>query len=86
MEVVVKAVTPDHLLWPVIPIRGRMKRPVSLTIIDLNSQRHECLADAFDTTYNILSLLYPVRVLTTTTVLMPVSADSTTPIRNLSAQ
>ena len=67
----VKAITPDHFLWPVIPIRRRMTRPVSLTITDLNGQRHECLAEAFDTTYNILILLYPVTALTTTTVLIP---------------
>ena len=77
----VKVITPDHLLWPVIPIRRRMTRPVSLTITDLNGQRHECLAEAFDTTYNILILLYPVTALTTTTVLMPASANSATPIR-----
>lgn len=82
----VKAITPDHLLWPVIPIRRRMTRPVSLTITDLNGQQHECLAEAFDTTYNILILLYPVTALTTTTVLMPASANAAIPIRNLSAQ
>ena len=82
----VKAVTPDHLLWPVIPIRRRMTRAVPLTISDLNGQRHECLAEAFDTTYNILILLYPVTALTTTTVLMPASTNSTTLIHNLSAR
>ena len=73
----VKAITPDHLLWPVIPVHRRMTRPVPLTISDLNGQRHECLAEAFDTTYNIFLLLYPVTALTATTVLMPTSAYST---------
>ena len=82
----VKAITPDHLLWPVVPIRHRMTRPVSLTITDLNGQRHQCLAEVFDTTYNILMLLYPVTAWTTTAVLMPASANSATPICNLSAQ
>ena len=76
----VKAVTPDHLLWPVIPIHRKMTRAVPLTITDLNGQRHECLAEAFDTTYNILILLYPVAALTTT-VLMPPPANSTRRIR-----
>ena len=74
----VKAITPDHPLWPVIPIHRRMRRPVPLTISDLNGQQHECLAEAFDTTYNILILLYPVAELTATTVLMPAAATSTT--------
>lgn len=73
----VKAVTPDHLLWPVIPIGRKMTRPVPLGISDLNGQRHECLAEAFDTTYNILILLYPITALTATTVLIPPSANST---------
>ena len=67
----VDVVTRDHLLWPVIPIHRKMTKAVPLTISDLNGQRHECLAEAFDTTYNILILLYPVTALTTTTVLMP---------------
>ena len=77
----VKAVTPDHLLWPVIPVHRRMTRPVLLTISDLNGQPHECLAEAFDTTYNIFILLYPVTALTATTVLMPAAASSTEPAR-----
>ena len=82
----VKAVTPDHLLWPVLPIGRKMTRPVPLTISDLNGQPHECLAEAFDTTYNILILLYPVTALTATTVLIPASTNSTDLIRTLSAE
>ncbi|MCY3818699.1 MAG: ImmA/IrrE family metallo-endopeptidase [Gammaproteobacteria bacterium] len=69
----VDAITPEHLLWPVVPIRRRMTRANPLTISDLNGQQHECLAEAFDTTYNILILLYPISALTATTVLMPAS-------------
>ena len=67
----IEAVTPDHPLWPVIPIRRRMTKPMSLPITDLNGQQHECLAEAFDTTYNILILLYPLSALTTKRILMP---------------
>ena len=81
-----KTVTPDHVLWPVIPIHRKMTRAAPLSIADRNGQRHECLAEAFDTTYNILILLYPVTALTTTTVLIPASANSAIPIGNLSAQ
>ena len=55
-----------------------MTRPIPLTISDLNGQQHECLAEAFNTTYNILILLYPVTELTATTVLTPAAATSTT--------
>ena len=67
----VDVVTRDHLLWPVVPIHRKMTKAIPLTITDLNDQRHECLAEAFDTTYNILILLYPVTALTATTVLIP---------------
>ena len=56
-------VTRDHFLWPVLPIGRRMTRPTSLLIADLNGDQHECIAEAFDTTYNILILLYPERAL-----------------------
>ena len=64
-------VTPDHFLWPVLPIGRKMTRPVSLTIADKNGQDHECVAEAFDTTYNIIILLYPVNALTAKTVILP---------------
>ncbi|MDE0449955.1 MAG: ImmA/IrrE family metallo-endopeptidase [Spirochaetaceae bacterium] len=73
----VEAVTPDHLLWPVIPIHRRMTKAVPLAVTDCNGQRHECLAEAIDTTYNILILLYPITALTTTMVPMPTSANFT---------
>ena len=78
--------TADHPLWPVIPIGRKMTRPVPLTISDLNGQRHECLAEAFDTTYNVLILLYPVTALTATTVILPPSTNSTVLTDPLSSQ
>jgi len=72
----INVLTPDHPLWAAIPIGRKMTRPVSLAIFDLNGQRHECLAESFDTTYNILILLYPVMALTTNTMVMPASANS----------
>ena len=64
-------ITPDHFLWPVLPIGRRMTRPVSLSMTDMNGTHHECVAEAFDTTYNILILLYPVKALTAKTVILP---------------
>lgn len=64
-------ITLDHPLGSILPIHRRMTRPTSLSISDLNGARHECVAEAFDTTFNILILLYPVRALTASTVLLP---------------
>ena len=71
----VDAVTPDHFLWQVLPVGRRMTKPVSLPITDINGEQHECVAEAFDTTYNILILLYPERALTTKRVVMPFFAN-----------
>ena len=35
-----------------------------MKIFDLNGTHRECIAEAFDTTYNILILVYPKRALT----------------------
>lgn len=66
-----KVVTPDHPLWPVIPVGRKMTRPTSLSVTDRNGQAHECVAEAFDTTYNIIILLYPIKALTASTIIMP---------------
>lgn len=71
-------ITPDHHLWPVIPIGRKMTRPRSLPITDKNGQAHECVAEAFDTTYNILILLYPKKALTAKTVIIPSGVEVAT--------
>jgi hypothetical protein len=48
-----------------------MTRPVTLAMTDLNGVSHECVAEAFDTTYNVLILLYPARALTASTIILP---------------
>jgi len=64
-------ITPDHELGRVIPIGRKMTRPTTLAITDKNGIAHECIAEAFDTTYNVIILLYPVAALTRTTIIMP---------------
>jgi Zn-dependent peptidase ImmA (M78 family) len=64
-------ITVDHALGPVLPIGRKMTRARSLPIYDLNGTEHECLAEAFDTTFNVLVLVYPVRALTASTIIMP---------------
>lgn len=62
---------PGHFLARIIPIGRRMSRPASVGFKDLNGVLHDCVAEAFDTTHNILVLLYPKAALTKTTVIMP---------------
>lgn len=64
-------ITVDHALGPILPIGRKMTRARSLPIFDLNGTEHECLAEAFDTTFNVLVLVYPVKALTASTIIMP---------------
>jgi hypothetical protein len=64
-------ITLDHALGAVLPVGRRMTRPVALAINDRDGKRHECVAEAFDTTFNVLVLLYPTRALTSSTVILP---------------
>jgi hypothetical protein len=63
-------ITLDHILGPVLPLGRKMTRPRSLSITDLNGTSHECVAEAFDTTHNVLILLYPVQALTASTIIL----------------
>ncbi|MGD0185749.1 MAG: hypothetical protein ABSC25_10940 [Roseiarcus sp.] len=64
-------ITPDHPLGCVVPIGRKMSRPTTVVLTDRNGLRHECLAEAFDTTHNVIILLYPVQALTRTTIVVP---------------
>lgn len=57
------AITLNHSLGKVLPIGRRMTRATPVSITDRNGHAHECLAEAFDTTFNVLVLVYPVREL-----------------------
>jgi hypothetical protein len=58
-----QAITLDHSLGRVLPIGRKMTRPTTISITDRNGQAHECLGEAFDTTFNVLLLVYPVKAL-----------------------
>lgn len=59
-----QAITLDHSLGRVLPIGKRMTRPTTISITDRNGEAHECVAEAFDTTFNVLILLYSIKALT----------------------
>lgn len=67
------AVTLDHALGRVLPIGRKMTKPTYVPMTDLNGITHDCLAEAFDTTYNVLILLYPIKALTGSTIILPPS-------------
>jgi hypothetical protein len=64
-------VTVDHWLGHVLPVGRKMTGPRTLSIVDRNGTKHECLAEAFDTSWNVLILVYPIRALTTSTIILP---------------
>lgn len=71
-------ITLDHPLGRMIPRFGRrMVKPTSLALTDLNGEMHDCVAEAFDTKHNIIILLYPVKALTSTTVVLPAGFKQT---------
>jgi len=65
-------ITLDHPLGRLLPLYGRrVIKPTSLAMRDRNGELQECVAESFNTTHNIIILLYPARALTATTVIMP---------------
>ena len=64
-------ITLDHALGPVLPIGRKMTRPRTLSLTDRNGVAHECVAEAFDTTHNVIILLYPVSALGKPTIILP---------------
>ncbi len=70
-QLVDTVVTADHWLGHVLPVGRKMTGPRTLSIVDRNGTKHECIAEAFDTTWNVLILVYPIRALTTSTIILP---------------
>jgi hypothetical protein len=64
-------ITPDHCLGRILPVGRKMTRPTTLSMTDRNGAPHECVAEAFDTTHNVIILLYPVKALGKPTIILP---------------
>jgi hypothetical protein len=60
----------DHALGDLMPIGRKMTKPTPLVYRDRNGVDHECLGEAFDTTHNVLLLIYPINALTSTSILL----------------
>jgi hypothetical protein len=54
----------------------RMSKARPITLVDRNGVRHECIAEAFKTPYQVFVLIHPVRTLTRTTITMPAAVPS----------
>lgn len=61
----------EHALAPLLPIGRKMSWPTPLVYQDRNGVSHECLGEAFDTKHNVLLLIYPVKALTTVSIVAP---------------
>jgi hypothetical protein len=58
-----------------------MTRPTGFSLTDKNGDAHECVGEVFDTTQNVIILLYPVKiVLGSFRVSLPRSLDYTASI------
>lgn len=64
-------ITPGHFLGRVIPVGRKMTRPTTLSLTDRNGVPHECVAEAFDTTHNVIILLYPTTALGKPIIILP---------------
>jgi hypothetical protein len=63
----------NHSLAILLPIGRKMTRPTPLRYLDKNGVQHECLGEAFDTTHNVLLLIYPTQALQRTSIWVPPS-------------
>lgn len=61
----------SHALGNLLPIGRKMTRATQLIYSDRNGDRHECLGEAFDTTHNVLLLIYPMKALTGPIIAIP---------------
>ena len=67
----------DHSLAPLLPIGRKMTKPTWLLCLDKNGLQQECLGEAFDTTHNVLLLIYPTQALLRTSIWIPASFNAT---------
>jgi Zn-dependent peptidase ImmA (M78 family) len=71
-------ITLDHTLGELLPVGRRMTRPTELPLVDLNGVTHDCVAEAFDTTFNVIILLFPVKALTAANIIVPPGHEEST--------
>jgi Zn-dependent peptidase ImmA (M78 family) len=75
-----RIIGPTHTLFAVLPLGRRMTRPLTIHICDRNGTPHECIAEAFDTTWNVIILVFPVKELTSTTIFISPAGTQIPPL------
>lgn len=67
--------TPGDEIGAMVPVNGRrMSGARPITLVDRNGVRHECIAEAFATPYQVFVLVHAVRTLPRTAIITPGSA------------
>lgn len=61
----------NHALGGLLPIGRKMTKPTLLLYSDRNGVAHECVGEAFDTTHNVVLLIYPTKALTGSIIALP---------------
>jgi len=67
----VERIEMSHALGDLLPIGRKMTKPTQLVYSDRNGDTHECLGEAFDTTHNVLLLIYPMKALNGRIIAVP---------------
>ncbi len=63
---------PDHALGPMLPVgRQRRIKPTTFGLRDRNGDLQELVGEALDTTYNLIILIYSIKALKATTIILP---------------
>jgi len=64
--------TADDPIGAMIPLaRNRSSGQRSMTLVDLNGETHELIAESFTNTYQVFVLIHSVRTLSTSRIIMP---------------
>jgi hypothetical protein len=69
-------ITPDDEVGAMVPVGNqRMSRPRTISLVDRTGIRHECVAEAFKTPYQVFILVHATRTLTKRTIVMPAAGQ-----------
>jgi hypothetical protein len=82
-----QSITNAHAIAPAIPIgRRRMTRPTEIVLRDRNKEQRVCVAEAFDTTHQIMVLVRDVGPVKRSTLVVPGSREFAIEVRNIVAR
>jgi len=62
--------TPGDEIGAMVPVGRSMSRPRTISLVDRNGTRHECVAEAFTQTHQVFVLIHAVHSLTRCTVVL----------------